>query len=184
MSLEDEYRQPEEVRWEGRFIAAKTRGRWEYVTRARGIRAAVILAIDAQDRVILVSQFRIPLGRRSLEFPAGLIGDDHGGEGEDDAVAAMRELEEETGYRAGRMENLGEFYSSPGMVGESFTLFRAHDLVRVSDGGGLEGEEITVHHVPLADVEAFVAERRSEGWGMDVRIMLLLAGRFMAPAKA
>jgi ADP-ribose pyrophosphatase len=181
MSLEDEYLQPEKVEWEGKYISARTRGRWEYVTRTRNIRAAVIIAIDDQNRIILVSQFRIPLGKHSLEMPAGLIGDDEGGEGEDAAIAAVRELEEETGYRAGRMESLGEFYSSPGMVGESFTLFRAHDLVKVSEGGGLEGEEITVHHVPLPETESFIAARRAEGWGMDSRMMLLLAGRFMAP---
>lgn len=184
MSLEDEYLQPEEVRWEGRFISARTRGRWEYVTRTRNIRAAVILAIDDQDRVILVEQFRIPLGKRSLEMPAGLIGDDDGGEDEDASVAATRELEEEAGYRAGRMESLGEFYSSPGMVGECFTLFRAYDLVKVSDGGGLDGEEITVHHVPMAEIESFIAGKRAEGYGIDVRMMLLLAPRFLAASRS
>ncbi len=150
MSLEDEYRDnPEETRWEGRFITAKTRGRWEYVGRARNIRAAVILAITDAREVILVEQFRVPLGRPCIELPAGLIGDDDSSAGEDAALAALRELEEETGYRATHMEPLGEFWSSPGMVSESFTLFRAHGLARVSAGGGVEGEGITVHHVPL-----------------------------------
>jgi 8-oxo-dGTP pyrophosphatase MutT (NUDIX family) len=81
---------------------------------------------------VLVEQFRVPLGRACIELPAGLIGDDAGGEGEEAATAAVRELEEETGYRAGRMEDLGEYYSSPGMVTEAFTLFRAHDLERAS----------------------------------------------------
>ncbi|MDZ4276377.1 MAG: NUDIX hydrolase, partial [Erythrobacter sp.] len=112
--------------WEGRFITAKKRGRWEYVGRARGIRAAVIIALDDDTdgtrHVILVSQYRVPLGRFCLELPAGLVGDDAGGEGEDALTAAARELEEETGYRAARLEVLGEFYSSPGMVSEAFTL--------------------------------------------------------------
>jgi ADP-ribose pyrophosphatase len=180
MSLEDEYRdEPEQVRWEGRFIVAKTRGRWEYVSRTRNIRAAVILAIDSEDRVILVEQFRVPLGRPSIELPAGLIGDHDDSADEDAAVAAARELEEETGYRPGRMEAVGEFYSSPGMVSESFTLFRAHDLERVSDGGGVEGEGITVHHVPLAEIEGFIAARRAEGYGIDVRMLMLLGPRLL-----
>ncbi|MGQ4828581.1 NUDIX hydrolase, partial [Enterococcus faecalis] len=79
-----------------------TRGRWEYVSRTRNIKAAVILAIDEDDHVLLVDQFRIPLGRRSIELPAGLIGDEAGAENEDAATAAARELEEETGYRPGR----------------------------------------------------------------------------------
>ena len=99
----------EQTVWTGRFITAKVRGKWEYVSRSRGIKAAVILAIDAEDHVILVEQFRVPLGKPCLELPAGLIGDDDGKAGEDATVAAARELEEETGYRAGRIEVLGEF---------------------------------------------------------------------------
>ena len=85
---------PEEVAWEGRFIVAKKRGKWEYVSRTRGISAAVILAIDDGD-VILVEQYRVPLGRSCLELPAGLVGDHD--EGESVEVSAARELEEETG---------------------------------------------------------------------------------------
>ena len=176
MSLEDEYRDdPEITQWQGRFITAKTRGRWEYVSRARGIKAAVILAITPEDEVVLVEQFRIPLGRPCIELPAGLIGDDAGGEGEEAATAAIRELEEETGYRADRIEDLGEFYSSPGMVSECFTLFRAHGLERVGEGGGVEGEGITVHHVPLAKIAEFIAAKRAEGYGIDTRMMMLLS---------
>lgn len=176
MSLEDEYRDnPEETRWEGRFITAKTRGRWEYVGRARNIRAAVILAITDAREVILVEQFRVPLGRPCIELPAGLIGDDDSSAGEDAGLAALRELEEETGYRATHMEPLGEFWSSPGMVSESFTLFRAHGLARVSAGGGVEGEGITVHHVPLDGITDYIAARRAEGMAVDVKILTLLA---------
>ncbi len=176
MSLEDEYRdEPEVTQWQGRFIAAKTRGRWEYVSRARGIKAAVILAITDADEVVLVEQFRIPLGRPCIELPAGLIGDDDGGEGEDAATAAMRELEEETGYRAGRMEDLGEYYSSPGMVSEAFTLFRALDLVRVGPGGGVEGEGITVLHVKRSRIADFIAAKRAAGCAIDTRMLMLLS---------
>lgn len=167
---------PEEIVWEGRFITAKRRGRWEYVGRARGIRAAVILAIQ-DDHVLLVEQFRVPLGKTCLELPAGLIGDHDEAAEEDALVAAGRELEEETGWRAARLEVVGEFYSSPGMVSEHFTLVRARGLTQVGPGGGTEGEDITVHRVPLAGLGQFVEERRSAGVGIDVRIMgLLLAG--------
>ena len=63
----------ETVMWQGRFITAKTRGKWEYVSRARGIKAAVILAMEA-DHVLLVEQYRVPLGANCIELPAGLIG--------------------------------------------------------------------------------------------------------------
>ena len=165
---------PEEIVWQGRFITAKTRGRWEYVSRSRGIRAAAILAVDEDDHVLLVEQYRVPLGQRSIELPAGLIGDDDGGEGEDALTAAGRELEEETGYRAARLEDMGTFFSSPGMVSEAFTLVRARGLTRVGTGGGVEGEDITVHRVARADLSRFLADKRAEGCGIDVRMLLLL----------
>src|SRR6188508_2618009 len=104
---------PEQVEWAGEWVVAKRRGRWEYAGRARGIRAAVIVALDGGD-VILVEQYRVPIGKVCLELPAGLIGDED--ESEHDLDCARRELEEETGYTAAHWENLGEFYSSPGMV--------------------------------------------------------------------
>ncbi len=166
---------PEEVVWQGRYVTAKRKGRWEYVSRARGIRAAVILAVD-EGHVLLVEQFRVPLGRVCLELPAGLIGDDDGGEDESAETAAIRELEEETGYRAARMDSLGEFMSSPGMVSESFTLLRAIGLTKVGQGGGTEHEDITVHRVALDNLPQFVADRRALGHAIDVRVALLLAG--------
>ena len=165
---------PAETVWEGRFIKAITQGQWEYVARARGIEAAVILAIDAEDRVILVEQYRVPLGRRCLELPAGLVGDETAGEPV--AEAAARELEEETGFRAGRVEEIGFFHASPGMVTEGFTLVRAHDVVRIGPGGGAGDEDIEVHLVPLAEVAAFVAARRAAGVAVDVKMLLLLGG--------
>jgi ADP-ribose pyrophosphatase len=162
-----------EVVWQGRFITAVKDGKWEYVRRARGIRAAVILAETDQGEVLLVEQYRVPLGKRCLELPAGLIGDDE--EGEAVEVAAMRELEEETGYRAEAIELLGDFYSSPGMISEGFTLVRANGLTCVGAGGGVSGEEIVVHRVDRLKVAQFVASKRAEGVAIDVKLLLLLA---------
>ena len=174
MAIDPDASQPEQIVWQGRYIAAKTRGRWEYVSRARGIRAAVILAVDAEDHVILVEQYRVPLGRPCIELPAGLIGDEAGGEGESPTMAAARELEEETGYRAGRMEVIGEFHSSPGMVTESFTLLKASGLEKVGPGGGVGSENITVHRVPLSGIGPALAAWREQGLAIDVRMLLLL----------
>jgi ADP-ribose pyrophosphatase len=164
--------------WQGQFITARRRGRWEYVGRARGIRAAVILAVDDEDHVILVDQYRVPLGRRCVELPAGLVGDHEAGE--DTVLAGARELEEETGYRPGRIDVIGEFHSSPGMVSESFTLLRAHDLVKVGEGGGVESEDIVVHRVPLAEIPQAVARWRGEGYAIDVKMLTLLGPSILA----
>lgn len=172
----------EQVVWAGKFITAKVKGKWEYVARSRGIRAAVILAIDEDDHVLLVEQFRVPLGKPCLELPAGLIGDDDSAPGEDATAAAVRELEEETGYTAARMEVVGEFYSSPGMVSESFTLLRAHGLTKTGPGGGTDGEDITVHRVARSALPQFVESTRQRGLGIDVRLLMLLAPDIMGGA--
>lgn len=163
---------PEEIRWQGKYLVAKTRGRWEYVSRTRGIQAAVIVAID-DGHAILVEQYRVPLGTTCLELPAGLVGDVDTTETIE--ASAARELEEETGYRADRIEALGRFWSSPGMVSESFMLVRATGLTRIGEGGGDEHENITVHRVPLSGLTDFVAKKRAAGVAMDVKLLLLLA---------
>ncbi len=164
-----------ETRWSGQYLAVFSEGRWEYVSRVRGIGAVVLLAIDEDENgryVILVEQYRVPLGANCLEFPAGLVADIE--EGETSEQSAAKELEEETGYRAGRLENCGRFCSSPGMTSETFTLFRATDLEKIGDGGGTESEDISVHRVPLDQVAAFVDAKRGEGCVIDVRVMALL----------
>ncbi len=167
---------PEETVWTGRFLEMKKRGRWEYVGRVGGIQAAVIVAIDADENgrshVLLVEQYRVPLGRPCLELPAGLIGDET--EGESAEVSAARELEEETGYSAASVRSLGTFYASPGMVSECFTLVRAEGLTRIGEGGGTGDENITVHRVPLDEIAEFIAARRAAGTAIDVKLLTLL----------
>ena len=169
---------PVETMWEGKYVKVSRRGTWEYAGRANDIRAVVILA-EVDGKVILVDQPRVPLQRRCLELPAGLIGDDDGARDEAPEIAGGRELEEETGYRAARIENLGEFWSSPGMVTESFTLLRASGLTKVGPGGGTPGENITVHRIALDTLEEFLAQRRAKGDAVDVRLLTLLGPRIL-----
>lgn len=166
-----------ETVWEGKYIKVLQDGTWEYVSRARGIQAAVILAID-DGHVVLVEQYRVPLGRRCLELPAGLVGDEEAGESVE--ASAARELEEETGYRAGTITPLGFFHSSPGMVSEGFTLVRATGLERVGPGGGDAGEDITVLRVRVDGLADFVAAKRVEGVAIDVKLLLLLGAGMLA----
>ena len=161
-----------DVEWEGKYLRIVKDGRWEYVERCGGVHAVVIIA-EHEGKVVLVEQVRVPLGnRKCIEMPAGLVGD------EDDkgvAETAVKELEEETGFTAGRIEVIGEYFSSPGMVAESFTLVRAHDLRRIGEGGGNDHEDIAVHLVPRAEIKAFVDRKRTEGCAIDTKMLLLLA---------
>ncbi|MDF7777485.1 NUDIX hydrolase [Sphingomonas sp. AOB5] len=170
--------EPVETAWQGKWIAVKTQGKWEYVSRTRGSRAVVIVAIDDDDHILLVDQYRVPLGRRCLELPAGLVGDDHADDTPEQA--AVRELEEETGYTASDLQNLGEYQSSPGLVTEGFTLVRLRGLTRIGEGGGVDGEDIIVHRVPLGTLPDFVATKRTEGLAVDVKLLLLLSPTLLA----
>jgi ADP-ribose pyrophosphatase len=169
MNLED--LPPVEVMWEGRFVRALRRGKWEYASRARDIRAVVILA-EHDGQVILVDQPRVPPDCRCIELPAGLVGD-HDPNATVEATA-INELEEETGFTAERVERLGDFYSSSGMLAEGFSLVRAHGVRKVGEGGGDESEDINVHLVRRADMVNFIEQKRAEGFGVDAKLLLLL----------
>ncbi len=157
-----------EIRWAGRYLRMVQKGPWEYVERVGGMTAVVIVA-EHDGHLLLVEQHRAPLGRRCLELPAGLVGDEDDLGPED---TALKELEEETGFTATGVETIGTFYSSPGMVAESFTLVKARG---VAPGGRKSEEAIEVHRVARADLAAFVAAKRAEGVAIDVKLLLLLA---------
>ncbi|MCG2839626.1 NUDIX hydrolase [Sandaracinobacter sp. RS1-74] len=168
----------DETVWKGRFLEMHVApwgdgGQWEYVKRTRNIGACVILALTDAGEVALVEQYRPALGRPAIELPAGLVGDET--EGEDAFTSARRELFEETGFEAKHWEAFGEFASSPGMVGEIFHFYRATGLSRVGPGGGVDGEGIRVHVVPLADIAAFLQSARGRDCAIDTRLLMLLS---------
>ena len=169
MSLDD--LPPPEVMCEGKFVRLMRRGKWEYASRTRDINAVVIIA-EHEGKVILIDQPRVGPDCRCVELPAGLVGD----EDLDITVeaTAIKELEEETGFTAERIERLGDFYASPGMVAESFTLVRAHGVRRIGEGGGDEHEDINVHLIARADIPNFLEQKRAEGFGVDVKLLIFL----------
>jgi ADP-ribose pyrophosphatase len=169
--MNDDRDAPLETVWKGKYMSVLKRGRWEFVSRTGSTHAVVIIA-EHEGKVILIEQFRVPVGGRCLELPAGLVGD----EDEHATVeeTAVKELEEETGFTCDRVERLGDFHSSPGMVAESFTLVRAHGVRKVGEGGGTEHEEIEVFLVPRAEIPAFVASRREQGVAVDVKLLNFL----------
>src|SRR3954452_11305873 len=162
---------PPEVMWAGKFVRAIKRDKWAYASRTNNINAVVILA-EYEGKVILIDQPRVGPDCRCVELPAGLVGDE-----DPDATAestAIKELEEEAGFTAERVERLGDFFASPGMLAESFTLVRAHGLRRIGDGGGDENEDINVHLVAREDIPNFVEQKRAEGFGVDVKLLIFM----------
>ena len=115
-----------------------------------------VVAIDPQDRVLFVRQWRHAVGGALLEIPAGTLDRDPDGAIEDHAGAAARELEEETGSRAGSWRYLGGFYTAPGFTSELMHLYLATDLASV-DGDGLhpdEDERLELRPIPFAEALA------------------------------
>ena len=162
---------PPQLMWEGKFVRALKRDKWEYASRTNDISAVVILA-EYEGKLILVDQPRVPPDCRCIELPAGLVGDQ-----DPDATAestAIKELEEETGFTAERVERLGEFLASPGMLSEGFTLVRAHGVRKIGEGGGDDSEDINVHLVPRAEIPNFVEQKRAEGFGVDVKLLIFM----------
>ncbi len=168
----------DETVWQGRFIEVHVApwgdgGQWEYVKRARGIQAAVILALTDDREIVLVEQYRPALRQACIELPAGLVGDEM--HGEEVFASAQRELIEETGFEAEHWEAFGEFASSPGMVGEIFHFYRATGLRRVGPGGGVDNEGIIPHVVPLSGLADFMAAARARGCIIDTRLLIALS---------
>ena len=167
--------EPDETVHEGRFLTYRRTARgWEYVTRSNAKGCVAILAVTDDRRVILTEQFRPPVGRRVIELPAGLAGDIPLQEDEPLLVAAKRELMEETGYEARNWTTLLEGTSSAGMTDEIVTIFYATGLTKMTEGGGVHGEDIRVHYVHQSDVGKWCRDRQSEGMRVDFKIFAAL----------
>jgi ADP-ribose pyrophosphatase len=159
---------------ETRWLKLQRDGRWDFVRRPDSDHAVGILAITPQDEVLLVEQLRIPVQKRTIELPAGIVGDEPEHRGEALAETARRELLEETGYRAGKIEELVVSPTSAGMTAEITHLFLARELEKAGDGGGVGHEEIEIHHVPLAEIRSWIAARQAGGTLVDFKIQAAL----------
>ena len=159
---------PETV-WQGQWLRMMRRGRWEYVERTNaGGMAVIVVAATPEGKVLFVEQTRVPLDGKTIEMPAGLVGDLEAGESV--LLAAERELLEETGWKAGKLEYLMTGPSSSGMSTELVAFVRASELERVHAGGGDDSEDILVHEVPREQAPQWLAARMAEGYAMDAKL--------------
>jgi len=161
---------PKITLYAGKFLALVKEGHWEYADRTNASGAAIIVAVTQDRKLVLVEQYRIPVHARTIELPAGIIGDEAGGSGEARAEAAGRELTEETGFEAGRIEELTHGPASSGLTSETVTLFLATQLRRTGPGGGVAHEDITVHEVPLGEVQEWLQAKSKSGLLIDPKV--------------
>jgi ADP-ribose pyrophosphatase len=160
---------PPELLWQGKWLRMMRRGSWEYVerTNAGGV-SVIIVAATPEQKLLFVEQTRVPLQGKTIEMPAGLVGDFDAEESV--LIAAERELLEETGWRAHKIEYLMTGPSSAGMSTELMAFVRASELVREHEGGGDESEDILVHEVDIAQAPSWLASKLAEGYAIDAKV--------------
>jgi ADP-ribose diphosphatase len=154
-----------------KYLRLVERDGWEFVQRANATAVIAIAALTGDGKLVLVEQFRPPVNARVIELPAGLVGDEPDSDGETLADAARRELLEETGYEADEMREVFCGVTSAGVTDETINFFVATGLRRTAAGGGVAGEKIVIHEVPLAVLEAWLDERTRMGIKVDARLL-------------
>ncbi len=156
----------------GRHLHFVQRNRWEFIHRPNVTGIVAIIAVTDDGKMIFVQQYREPVQSDVIENPAGLVGDEVDMPDEALADAARRELHEETGYEATTLEFLTAGPPSAGLGSEVVTFFLATGLKRTGEGGGVEGENIHVHEVPIANAHAWLEDRLNAGIMIDPKIYL------------
>lgn len=165
---------------EGDYLGLYKMGHWEFALRPHSASCVTILPITETGEIVLIEQFRVPTQSHVIEVPAGLVGDEPEFEGESLAECAGRELIEETGYKAGKITQLIATPTSAGMTPEITHMFAATELEKVGSGGGVAGEDITVHNVPFSEINDFLTAREAEGFAIDFKIH---ASLYLAQSK-
>ncbi|MCM8541891.1 MAG: NUDIX hydrolase [Lentisphaeraceae bacterium] len=155
--------------YSGKYLELVDDNGWEWVRRNNCRTVVVILPLLDGDKTVFVEQFRKPVGKSLIEFPAGLVGDGSDFD-ENVKLAAARELEEETGYYPEKLTFMIEGPASAGLSNENLEIFLAEDLKKTGEGGGVEGENITVHVVELANVEDWLRKQQEAGKVIDLKV--------------
>jgi ADP-ribose pyrophosphatase len=165
----------DQILYEGKFLRVVRRDKWEFVSRRNITGIVGIIAVTNDRKLLLVEQYRPPLARNVIEIPAGLAGDVAGSEHEALEAAAHRELLEETGYEAQHMHEVAQGATSAGLCDELITLFVAHNLTRKHENAHGDGSEnITLHEIPLDEVQSWIAQRIAQGAQVDLKVYAAL----------
>jgi ADP-ribose pyrophosphatase len=156
----------------GRFLELACIGNWEFARRPGTTNPVGILAVTPENKILLISQFRIPVQKVVIEIPAGLIGDCATDENWE--TAARRELEEETGYTAEHFEKLTQGPTSAGLTSECSLLVRAIGVKKKGDQHLDGDEQITVHEIAITEAHEWVRARERAGDLVDPKVWVSL----------
>ncbi len=161
------------TRYAGRYLNLMERDGWEFASRSNASGVVVLIPVTDAGEIVLVEQFRKPIGNNTIELPAGLVGD-HEDPGESMLNAAKRELEEETGFVAATLDLLMECPSSAGMSDEIISFVLAKGLRQVGSGGGDGSENIQVHIISLEEIDHWLGQQQAAGKSLDPKIYSIL----------
>jgi ADP-ribose diphosphatase len=153
---------------EGKRVLLLDRDGWEFVERKKGKEAVAVIALTDDNRVILTEQYRKPVDARVIDWPAGLVGDEDGSS--DPSKTARKELNEETGYDCERLELLARGPSSPGITSEIVSFYKASGVRKAGEGGGVGGEDIEVHAIPLDAIGEWLKKQNGANKLIDLKI--------------
>jgi len=155
---------------EGKFIRFVRKGEWEYFQRNNCSDIVIIVATTKNDEVVFVEQFRPPVNKLVIEFPAGLVNDLNDKRRETILTAAKRELLEETGFQAKGIKKILVGPVSAGSSADLVTMVRALNAVKVADGGGDEFENIKIHVIALSKVDRWLKQMAQKGRLIEPKI--------------
>lgn len=166
--------------YSGKFLRLCERNGWEFVERARGRDGVMIVPLTTDDCFILVEEWREPIQKHVINFPAGVMGDKN--DSESIVEAASRELEEETGYFLKAWDEIATIATSAGLSSEALHIVPAYDCYKFSAGGGVEneGEHITVHKVPFNCLYQWLHAKKRNGSLVGAALWMFAFGLFTA----
>lgn len=162
------YRKRSVILAEGEYLRFIRRGEWEYVKRTNCTGIVVVLALTPEKKVVLTEQYRPPVNKNVVEFPAGLVNDET--KRESLITAARRELLEEAGYKAKKMTFVARGPVSGGLTSDLIYIFCAKGLTKVGKGGGDFTESLIVHEVPFDKVIPWLRKKEKKGCLVDPKV--------------